>query len=124
MKRLLSAIAAILLISACTNKVSYLSVVVPENQYFDANALAKATVRKSTTGESWRPIILFFPIGYPNFETALNEALIVGRGNMMTNVSVVERTRWWVAFGYKVIKIHGDVVDVPRTARRPEKRRR
>lgn len=117
MKKLFSILLTTVLISACTTKVSYLSVVVPNNQYFDNRALNLATVEKDVTGSDTHPIILFFPMGHPAFDEAIQDAIMNGHGNVMTNVTIIEEMRWWVLFGYNSIEVHGDVVSVAKTSR-------
>ena len=117
MKRLSLCLALFLLVSACTNKVSYLSIVVPEGKSFDARTLGQATVRKNATGNSWRPIIFVIPLGYPKFDSAVQEALDNSRGDVLTNVSIVETVRWWVAFGYTKIEVQGDAVNISQAAK-------
>ena len=117
MKRLLFALAVTLLISACTNKVGYLSIVVPEGQSFNASTLSQATVRKNAAGSDWRPIILFFPLGYPKLDTAVQEALTNNRGDVLTNASIIETMRWWVLFGYTKLEVQGDAVSISQVAK-------
>ena len=122
MKKLLTISAILLLISACSTKISYISVVAPENERFDARSLNQASVRKNAKGSDWNPIILFFPIGYPKLNNALYEAMTNSRGNAMTNVTIIEKHRWWLLFGYNKIEVNGDVVDVPNAAQRQKRR--
>ena len=114
MKKVLLALAFALSISACTTKTTHLSVVVPQDTTFDVSALNRAVVRKRVSGTDTNAVFLFFPIGFPDFNEALEDALSNGGGDVMTNAFVTDELRWFVLFGYNRIIITGDVVNTSR----------
>ncbi len=55
------------------------------------------------------PYILFFPIGEPNLEKAVDECIENGQGDLLTN-AVVESSYWWaILYGEQIISVSGDV---------------
>jgi hypothetical protein len=111
MRKLLTALIILLATTACTRKVSYLSVVVPQGEVFNGYELNYASVRKNVTATDTNLIFLFFPFGHPKFSTAVNKAIIDGKGNVMTNVTVIEEMNWYILFGTNRIEVTGDVVN-------------
>ena len=111
MRKLLSILALTFGLSACASSNSHLSVIVPEGAGFTVADLNRATVKKNVSGESWRPILFIVPLGFPSFESAVQEALYKGNGTAMTNVTITEETSWFVLFGSNKITVSGDVVN-------------
>ena len=114
MKKLILSLAAVIALSACAQKTTHLSLVVPEGVRFTTRELDAATKRVNIQGDSIRPIILIFPLGVPSFQQALNKALVEGRGDVMKNFSVTTETRWFILFGYNRITVQGEVVNTHR----------
>ena len=111
MKKLILALMSIAVLGGCAEKTTYLSFVVPEGTRFTSRELNSATKRVNIEGSSIRPILLVFPIGVPSFQSALNEALEEGRGDVMTNVAVTSEIKWFGLFGYNKIAVKGEVVN-------------
>lgn len=104
---------ALLLTSGCVSKYTHMGLVIPENTKFSYEALNSAGVVKNVTGSDSKPILLFIPLGHPNFETAVNNALKNGHGNVLVNAKVKNASEWYVLFGSNTIEITGDVVNIP-----------
>lgn len=106
-------LVALLLTSGCVSKYTHMGVVIPENTSFSYEALNNAAVVKNVKGSDSNSILLFIPLGHPNFETAVNNTLKNGRGNVLINAKVKNASRWYVLFGSNSIEITGDVVNIP-----------
>ncbi len=104
---------AIFLASGCVSKNTHMGLVIPENTQFSYEALNNAGVVKNVTGSDSKPILLFIPLGHPNFETAVNNTLKNGKGNVLVNAKVKNASQWYVLFGSNSIEITGDVVNIP-----------
>lgn len=107
---------ALLLTGGCVSKNTHMGVVIPENTNFSYAALNNAAVVKNVTGSDSTPILLFIPLGHPNFETAVSNTLKNGRGNVLVNAKVKNASQWYVLFGSNSIEITGDVVNIPQPA--------
>lgn len=105
-------LGAFLLISACSTSTTHLSVIVPADVNLDLSSLNNRIVTPNVTGENTKYIFLFFPLGQPSFTEAVNATLKNGYGQILTNATVVDRTKWFVLFGYSQIEITADVVNL------------
>lgn len=71
-------------------------------------------VAKSVEGIDRSHVILFFPLGMPNLEDAIDNALANADGDLMTNVSM--HYIWWyipLIYGQYLYKVKGDVWQKP-----------
>lgn len=105
-------LSSLLLLSACTTQVSRLSIVSPQESRFNADALNHATATRNVETTSTTPIILFIPLGHPNLQTVFDDMLKKGRGNVIVDATVYEKSNWYVLFGYRQIKVIGDVLNI------------
>lgn len=111
MKKILTLGLGMLMLSACTStKIADLSVIVPTQTTLTQQNLQGATVQKNITGSDETGIFLIFPMGSPTLQNAVNNALKNGNGNVLTQASVISKTRWYVLWGYKSIEVTGNVV--------------
>lgn len=112
MQKILSILA--LLLSGCTVQTYPMGMIVPENTPFNISEVSHSSVSHNITGTDQRNILLFIPLGYPNFKTAVENTLAKGQGDIITNAQVSNITHWYILGGYNQIKITGDVVRLPR----------
>lgn len=111
MKKLLITLAAII-ISGCSTVTDYPITIVPQGVEVTQFNLQNSIVRKNVTGEDTNYILLFFPLGQPSFDKAVSNTLQNGHGQILTNATIIDRSRWFILFGYNQIEITGDVIDL------------
>lgn len=100
----------LLFISACITNTNKLSLIVPENSHFTITDLNHAKVKKNVQIEDKNFILLFIPLGYPNFGTMVNTLLAENHGQALINATITDRSEWYVLFGWSKVKINADVV--------------
>lgn len=112
MKRpIVAAIAAcvLLLASGCSARMGDLTVASTQLAKLDGVNLNEAPTKRHVTGEAKSFMFLFIPFGIPHLEDAVEDALVKGNGDVMTDVTV-HRTGWWFLVGQIGWKVTGDVV--------------
>lgn len=102
----------LLSVTACVTRTTQMDVIVPRNSYLHNQNLRVAEVTRNVQAEKSAPVILFFPIGFPNFEEVVNEVLQKGNGDAIVNAKISYTTNWFVLFGVNKIGMTGDVVRV------------
>jgi hypothetical protein len=110
MKYLLPCLIASLFVSGCSTRIADLTVISPHNvslKHVDIDSMSQV---KHVEGVDKAPIVLFFPLGQPNLEEAISDALRKGGGDLMTDVTVYEEAWWAVLFGQKALRVKGTVV--------------
>jgi hypothetical protein len=65
--------------------------------------------KRSVEGEDMPWLILFFPLGIPHLETAVDDALAKGDGDVMLD-AVITSEGWWFLVGRSGLKVRGTVV--------------
>lgn len=111
MKKLFAALI-ILFLCGCTSSTGHLSVIVPPNVKLSSFGLEQSSIKTRITGTDTSPILLFLPLGQPQFDKAVHNALLKGHGQILTDVEVTDSTYWFVLFGWNQIKVTGNVVDL------------
>lgn len=99
-------------VTACTTRTTQMDVIVPRNSYLQNQNLRVAEITRNVHAEKTAPIIVFFPIGFPNFEEVVNEVLQKGNGDAIVNARISHTTDWFILFGFNKISMTGDVVRV------------
>jgi len=99
----------LLLTSGCATRMGDLSVVSTQLAELDGVNLNEAPTTRHVTGQSKKFVFLFIPFGIPHLEDAVDDALIKGNGDVLTDASV-HRTGWWFLIGQVGWKVTGDVV--------------
>ena len=97
----------VLVCSSCSYRLGDLSVASTKNVDIGSNYIL---VEKNVKGKSMRPIIIVFPLGHPNLEEAIDDALKKADGDLMTNV-VINYSYYYIPYiyGEYVYKVEGDV---------------
>lgn len=104
-----AAVCVLLLASGCTTRMGDLTVASTQLAELDGVNLNKAPTAHHVTGEAKSFIFLFIPFGIPHLEDAVEDALVKGNGDVMTDVTI-HRTGWWFLVGQIGWKVTGDVV--------------
>ena len=95
----------LLFVVGCSTRMGDFTILSSKN--VDIGGKYKKLERHS--GSDITPYILFFPIGEPNLEEAVDECLEIGQGDLLTNV-LVETSSWWaILYGQQIITVTGDV---------------
>lgn len=61
------------------------------------------------SGKDTKFIFLFIPLGSPQLEQAIDEALRKGGGDLMTDVAIYQDFWWALLFGQTTIRVEGTV---------------
>ena len=64
---------------------------------------------KGVSGKDTKWWILFIPLGLPQLEEAIDQALKKGDGDLMTDAAIYSEG-WWFIVGQSTIRIEGTVV--------------
>lgn len=105
-----------ILLAGCTQRIGDFTFISTRNIDL-SNAEVDVRKGKRVTGEDCAPTVIIFPLGRPDLEEAVDNALQSGSGNVM--VDQVSYHRWWyipLLFGENCMVAEGTVIDV-RTAR-------
>ena len=70
----------------------------------------KVPAGKKAAGRDSRPVFLFIPIGFPNVEKAIDNALEESGGDIMTDV-VIYAEGWWFLVGSNGIAVEGTALN-------------
>jgi hypothetical protein len=102
--------AAVLLLSGCSvRRQGDMSMLSTRNVNLDQLDLDELPQTKRVIGKDSRWILLFFPIGFPRLEGAVDDALDKGDGDVMVD-AVMYSKRWWFLIGQNTMKVKGTVV--------------
>lgn len=110
MKPILTFILAGVLLAGCSTRIADLTVISPHNVSLKHTDIDNLPQVKQVEGVDKVPIVLFFPIGQPNLEEAIADALQKGGGDLMTDVTVYQEAWWAVLFGQQGLRVKGTVV--------------
>lgn len=103
------AVSVLLLVSGCATRMGDLSVASTQLAELDGVNLNKAPTTHHVTGQSKKFVFLFIPLGTPHLGDAIDDALVKGNGDVLTDVTV-HRTGWWFLVGQIGWEVTGDVV--------------
>lgn len=101
-----------LLFCGCSTSSSQLSIITPTGVHINQSNLRHSTIKKNVTGSDTAPILLFVPLGQPNFNLAVHDTLQKGRGQILTDAVITETNRWFILFGWNRIEVTGNVIDL------------
>ncbi len=105
--------AAALSLSSCTNRMLELTVAGSKNVKLEDASSYMATHNVPTKGTHRSHIFLLFPIGNPNIDKALDDALENAGPNAVALYNMtLDQTNWWIPFlyGQKIYTVKGDPV--------------
>ncbi len=108
---ILSSLLGIALMSTgCSMRVADLTIASTRNVTLEKKDLDRLPQKRGITGVDSRWMILFFPIGIPKLEEAVDDGLAKGQGDVMLDVAVYTGG-WWFLVGQNWIKVKGSVVN-------------
>lgn len=104
--------AAATCLAGCTERLADFTLISTRNVDL-SNAVVDVRKGQRVKEEDCIPIILIFPLGRPDLETAVDNALQSGRGNIMVD-QVLYRRSWYIPllFGQECLVAEGTVVNV------------
>lgn len=109
MQKILLSICVLLWLCGCTGHTAEVSLISTQEITVQHVNLDKLPV-KHVVGEDKAFVFLFIPFGLPDVETAVNDALKKGEGNLIINGTIYS-TFWWFFVGQVGVKVTGDVVN-------------
>lgn len=65
------------------------------------------------TAEDCVPMVLFFPLGLPNWKTAMDSVLEQGQGDVLVDVVATSKGSWFILGGESCVVISGTVARSP-----------
>ncbi|MFN4896566.1 MAG: hypothetical protein ACK5GN_03030 [Pseudomonadota bacterium] len=110
MKRAVFSIVLVGMLSGCSVRVADLTAISPHNVNLSRVDVDKLPQVKNIEGVDKKPIVFIFPLGQPNLEEAIADALRKGDGDMMTDVTVYQEGWWALLFGERSLRVRGTVV--------------
>jgi hypothetical protein len=103
------------LLAGCAVDQGFLSVATTRQGNFDLRGVdvSALSVRRDVEASDTRVTsILFIPtFDGPRLERAVEEALVLGRGDVMARVHV-RSIDWWFLVGVSTLHVRGDVIDL------------
>jgi hypothetical protein len=100
---------AALACAGCSVRLGDMSVLTTKGVSLDGVNLDTLPQRRNIEGEDMPWLILFFPLGIPHLETAVDDALARGDGDVMLD-AVITSEGWWFLVGRSGLKVRGTVV--------------
>ncbi len=107
------ALTAALTLSSCTTRMLELTVAGSKNVKLEDATKYTASHNVPTRGTHRSHIILLFPVGSPNIDNALTDALENAGPNAVALYNMtLDQTNWWIPFlyGQKIYTVKGDPV--------------
>ena len=83
----------LLLVAGCSYQLATLPLATSKDIRGQEISWSEATSTGKFEGKDEKPVILFFPLGFPHVQTAFDRALEKGKGDYMTDASIYYR--WW-----------------------------
>ncbi|RZM20263.1 MAG: hypothetical protein EOO88_36680, partial [Pedobacter sp.] len=94
--------------TSCSHRIGDLTMMSNRNVEFEKKQIE---IKRDVVGKSSKGQIFGIPLGYPNMEDALDDAIKrEGTGEYLKNVTVTEYYRWYLLFGVNGIKVKGDLM--------------
>ena len=81
-----------------------------KNVVLEKTDIDKKPQRKNVLGEDKKFMLLFIPFGIPKIESAVNDALAKGKGDLIVDASL-DSTGWWFILGEFGYELRGTVVN-------------
>ncbi len=106
------ALTAALSLSSCTTRLLKLSVAGAKGVNLAESSNYTATHNVPTEGTHRSHIVLFFPIGNPSIDNAMDDALKTAGPNAVALYNMtLDQTNWWaLLYGQKIYTVKGDPV--------------
>ncbi len=110
MKKILAIVATLLSLSACTTHLTDFTMISTKNVALNKTDIDNKPQKKNVLGEDKKFMFLFIPFGIPRIETAVNDALAKGNGDLLIDASL-DSSGWWFLIGQSGYEIKGTVVN-------------
>lgn len=110
MKKIWACILALISLSACTTHLTDFTMISTKNVVLNKTDIDNKPQRKNVIGQDKKFMFLFIPFGIPRIETAVNDALAKGNGDLMVDASL-DQTFFWLLIGETGYEIKGTVVN-------------
>ena len=98
------------LATGCSIRLADFTVISTKSVELDRVDLDDLPKTENVTGYDKKLMLLFFPLGIPHIENAVDDALEKGNGDAMTD-AVLYSSSWWFIVGQNILKVEGDVVN-------------
>lgn len=99
------------LLTACSTRVADLTVVSPNTVSMKKLNLDELPSTRNVVGRDSSFVFLFIPLGLPNLEEAISDALAKGEGDLMID-TVIYRDAWsLLLFGHRTLRVQGTVIN-------------
>lgn len=96
-------------LAGCSLRQADLTAVTTRNVKLEGTNLNALSGNK-VEGKDSKFMFLFFPIGIPHIEDAVDDALDKGNGDLMLD-AVIYSKGWWFLVGQNIITVKGTVVN-------------
>ena len=98
---------SLIILTGCATRLGDFTLLSTRNVDLDGDYVL---VERSVEGEDLVPIVIVFPIGTPNLENAIDDALKSAGGDLMTD-AVLTYNYWYIPYVYGVQRysVEGDV---------------
>tara|TARA_Y100001970_G_scaffold96205_1_gene121185 strand:- start:214 stop:657 length:444 start_codon:yes stop_codon:yes gene_type:complete len=98
---------SLIILTGCATRLGDFTLLSTRNVDLDGDYVL---VERSVEGEDLVPIVILFPIGTPNLENAIDDALKSAGGDLMTD-AVLTYNYWYIPYVYGVQRysVEGDV---------------
>jgi len=101
----------IIFLTGCSFRLAGMTVLSTRNVALNKVDLDKMPQVKGVKGEDSKWVVLGIPLGFPHLENAVDDALIKGGGDVMTD-AVIQMEMWTILlFGQHAITVKGTVVN-------------
>jgi hypothetical protein len=109
--RILLAFSLSIFLTGCTYRIADLTFVSTKNiDLTNVKLDARKGIRKK--GEDCRISILTIPLGLPNLETAVDNALMAGGGNVLVDEVTEVKNTWFLIGTQHCIVVEGTVLNI------------
>lgn len=109
MRFILMGFSCIFFVSGCSTRIAALNMVSTKNVSLKKINLERLHGKK-VVGVSSKPIFIIIPLGLPTLQEAVDDALEKGRGDLMLDAVVYDRSYWFI-LGVSKIVVKGTVVN-------------
>jgi hypothetical protein len=101
---------ALVLVTGCSVRLADLTMVSTKNVSLSKVDLDKLPQTQGVIAKDSRMIVLGIPLGFPHLENAVDEALEMGKGDLMTDAVIT--AKGWSIFlvGQNTLEVKGSVV--------------
>ncbi|MCM1324430.1 MAG: hypothetical protein NC218_09905 [Acetobacter sp.] len=104
------ALILFIMLGSCTTHIAHLSMISNTSVRLDNINLNQNIKSNYIKGEDTKSIIIFIPLGIPNVQRAIDNALKKGKGDILINATIYTKI-WWFIIGKASIYVDGIVIN-------------